>query len=157
MDSSPGAIRVCRERGCRDARVVAIDDVDASLGYFDAVVCLGNTFGIGAPPDTLPRRLDRMRRILTPNGRLVLALLDPLATDDPKHLNYHEQNRAGGRPVGLVRTRLEYRGETSDWWNLWMPTDHELRDAAARASWRISRVISEGSSRLWELVPLRTG
>jgi SAM-dependent methyltransferase len=153
VDSSPGAIKVCRERGCRDARVAAMDDVDAALGCFDAIVCMGNTFGIDQTPERLPDRLERMRRILSPGGRLVLALLDPLATDDVEHLRYHDRNRAAGRPPGLVRSRLEYRDATGEWWDLWLPTEQELRDVAAAAEWRVGRVIPTGSSRLYELQP----
>jgi SAM-dependent methyltransferase len=153
VDSSPGAIEVCRERGCRDARVGAMDDVDASLGGFDAIVCMGNTFGIDQTPHGLPDRLGRMRRALAPGGRLVLALLDPLATDDVEHLRYHERNRAAGRPPGLVRSRLEYRGAAGEWWDLWMPTEQELHNVTAATGWRVARVIPEGSSRLYELEP----
>ncbi len=156
IDSSAGAIAVCRERGCRDARVMPIDDVDSSLGPFDAVVCMGNTFGIGATPDTLPNRLNRVRALLSPGGRLVLALIDPLATTDPNHLRYHERNRAAGRPPGLTRVRLEYRGEITDWWDLWMPTESEFRRAVGEARWRVDRVTPAGSSRLWELFPSPT-
>jgi SAM-dependent methyltransferase len=153
IDASPGAIDVCRERGCGDARVIAIDEVDATLGRFDAIVCMGNTFGIDANPGTLPDRLDRMRSVLAPNGRLVLALLDPLATSDPNHLRYHERNRAAGRPAGLTRARLEYRGEMSDWWHLWLLTESELRDVVAQANWQVANIIPDGASKLWELRP----
>jgi SAM-dependent methyltransferase len=153
IDASAGAIAVCRERGCRDARVVEIDAVDPALGVFDAVICMGNTFGIGRAPETLPDRLSRLRSILVPNGALVVSMIDPLATSDPSHLAYHERNRAAGRPPGLTRTRLEYRGETGDWWELWMPTLQELTSAAAAADWTVTRVVSEGSSRLCVLEP----
>jgi SAM-dependent methyltransferase len=157
VDSSPGAITVCRERGCRDARALGIDDVDESVGRFDAIVCMGNTFGIGSSPAHLPQRLDRMRRLLSPSGRLVLALLDPLSTTDPKHLAYHDRNRAAGRPPGLARVRLEYRGEAGDWWELWMPTEVELRDGADAAGWFVHRMVPEGTSCLWDLAPRAPG
>lgn len=153
VDSSAGAIDVCRARGCRDARVVGIDEVDQSLGVFDAIVCMGNTFGIGSSPDHLPQRLERMRRALSPNGRLLAALIDPLATDAPHHLRYHERNRALGRPPGLTRARLEYRGELGEWWNLWMPTESEMGAALAKADWEVRQGTPAGPSRLWDLAP----
>jgi hypothetical protein len=126
---------------------------DGNRGVFDAIVCMGNTFGIGATPAGLPGRLDRMRRLLAPHGRLILAMLDALHTTDPAHLAYHARNRAAGRPPGLTRARLEYRGEMGDWWNLWMPTEAELRVAARSAGWAVRQVIPEGSSRVYELQP----
>ena len=152
-DASPGAITVCRERGCRDARVLEIDGVGADLGSFDAIICMGNTFGVALDPGTLPRRLHRMRAVLVPNGKLVLSLIDPLATVDPAHLAYHERNRAAGRPPGLTRLRLEYRGMTGDWWELWMPTDAEMHAGATAAGWRVTKAVPEGNSRLYELAP----
>ena len=151
VDASPGAILVCRERGCRDARVLEIDAVSSALGVFDAVVCMGNTFGIGAGPETLPRRLRLMSEVVTPNGTLVLSMIDPVATDDPSHLAYHERNRAAGRPPGLTRACLEYRNAVGQWWDLWMPTPQELATAAATAGWAVVRSTAEGNSRLYEL------
>ena len=151
VDASPGAIAVCLERGCRDARVVEIDLVGAELGSFDAIICMGNTFGIAHGPETLPKRLSRMRRALVPNGKLVLSLIDPLATTDPAHLAYHDRNRAAGRPPGLTRLRLEYRDMASEWWELWMPTEPELRAGAASTGWQIVSAVPEGNSRLYVL------
>jgi SAM-dependent methyltransferase len=153
VDLSPGAISVCRERGCRDARVLDVDAIGRDLGAFDAVICMGNTFGIGAGPTTLPRRLERVRSVLVPNGRLVLALIDPLATTDPAHLRYHERNRAAGRPPGLTRARIEYRGHVGDWWELWMPTPQELAAAASAAGFDMIEAVPEGNSVLYRLAP----
>lgn len=152
-DQSAGAIEVCRAQGCRDARVLDIDDVGPELGEFDAVVCMGNTFGIGAGPDTLPMRLERVRSVLAPNGRIVLALLDPLATTDPAHLAYHARNRAAGRPPGLARARIEYRGSLGEWWELWLPTPDELTAAATAAGFAILEAVPEGNSVVYQLSP----
>jgi len=99
----------------------------------------------------MPARLERLRTVVAPNGRLVVSLIDPFATNDPGHLAYHERNRAEGRPPGLTRARLEYRGTVGDWWELWMPTEPELAAASSAAGWTISRVVAEGASRLYEL------
>jgi SAM-dependent methyltransferase len=151
VDSSPGAITVCRARGCQDAHVAAIDDLPARLGQFDAIICMGNTLGIGCDPDLLTRRLARIRAVSTPAARFLAAIRDPLSASDPDHLAYHARNRAAGRPVGLVRSRLRYRGEVGDWWELWMPTEPEITLAAARGGWTARCLYAEGSGRLYEL------
>lgn len=150
VDASAGAIAVCRARGCRDARVADMDDLPPGLGPFDAIVCMGNTLGIGRGPDTLPRRLAALRTLSAPAGRLLAALRDPLATSDPEHLEYHARNRAAGRPPGLVRSRLRYRGEVGEWWELWMPTEPEVQRVARDSGWAVRCRHSEGSSRLYE-------
>ena len=37
IDNSPGAIAVCRRRGVREARVLAFDAIDESLGTFNTI------------------------------------------------------------------------------------------------------------------------
>jgi SAM-dependent methyltransferase len=151
IDASAGAIAVCRERGCRGAHVAEMDQLPSELAPFDAIICMGNTLGIGQTPEALPRRLAMLRKSTVPGGRLLAALRDPLDTDDPEHLAYHARNRAAGRPPGLTRSRLRYRGELGDWWELWMPTRSELEEAAHRGGWAVSCLHSEGSARLYEL------
>ena len=154
IDASAGAVTVCRERGCRDARVVDIDALSPSLGPFDGIICMGNTLGIGQAPETLPLRLSALRSLIVPGGRLIAAIRDPLSTTDPDHLAYHARNRALGRPPGLTRTRLSYRGELGPWWELWMPTESELGKAAGASGWATRCLSSEGSARLYELTAL---
>lgn len=151
IDLSPGAIAVCRERGCQDARVADIDALPADMPSFDAIICMGNTIGIGQRPDTLPRRLAALRALCLPGGRLVATIRDPLNTDDPDHLGYHERNRAMGRPPGLVRSRLAYRGELGDWWELWMPTRSELELAGQQSGWTVDCRDADDALRVYEL------
>jgi SAM-dependent methyltransferase len=152
VDSSPGAIEICRERGCREALVMDIRDLPFAPGSFDHVVCMGNTLGIGQSPDSFPSFLGQLRGLVGPGGTLVAALVDPLATDDPDHLEYHDRNRALGLPPGMIRTRMAYRGEVSEWWELWMPTSDELRKMAKDAGWSDMRVKGEGADRVVTLI-----
>ena len=150
IDSSAGAIVVCRERGCRDARVADIDDLPADLEPFNTIICMGNTLGIGQDPVRLPERLRRLRTSLEPGGYLLATIRDPLSTEDPDHLRYHARNRAEGRPAGLTRARLKYRGEVGAWWELWMPTEPELELAARDAGWTVRCIDVEGGNRLYQ-------
>ena len=151
IDISPGAIEVCRERGCLDARVANIDALPPDLRSFDAIICMGNTIGIDQSPDTLPGRLAALRGLCRPAGRLLAMIRDPLNTDDPEHLAYHDRNRAMGRPPGFVRSRLRYRGELGKWWELWMPTQAELEVAGQQSGWAVKCAFAEGALRLYEL------
>lgn len=153
IDSSPGAIDVCAERGCRDSRVMDFDDLRFEAGTFDVIICMGNTLGINQSPETLPRFLAKLRRLVNSEGRLLASVIDPLDTTDPKHLEYHARNRTEGRPPGLVRARMEYRGEVGAWWQLWLPTEGEFEQAAVRGGWMVESMEREGPSRLWLLRP----
>jgi SAM-dependent methyltransferase len=151
IDISRGAIAVCRERGCRDARVANIDALPLDLRPFDAMICMGNTLGIGQRPDTLPRRLEALRAMCRPAARLLATIRDPVSTADPEHLAYHDRNRAAGRPPGLVRSRIKYRDELGEWWELWMPTQSELELAGQQSGWSVQCQSAENALRLYEL------
>src|SRR5262249_55018353 len=46
IDLSPLAIKTCKLRGVRDARVCSITRVSSRLGSFDTIVMFGNNFGL---------------------------------------------------------------------------------------------------------------
>lgn len=153
IDSSPGAIRVCSERGCRDARIMDLADPRLDGGSFDALICMGNTIGINQSPKTLPSFLAGLRRLLRPGGRLVVSCTDPLTTTVPTRLEYQAHNRARGLPPGLVRLRLEYRGALGDWWIVWLPTKSEFEGAGREGGWTIESFARDGSAMVWVLRP----
>jgi hypothetical protein len=46
IDTSPIAIRICKQRGVKNARVLGIEDIGRLGPKFDAVVLYGNNFGL---------------------------------------------------------------------------------------------------------------
>ena len=46
VDISPLAIRVCKRRGLRNARLMSIDEISPKMGKFDTILMLGNNFGL---------------------------------------------------------------------------------------------------------------
>lgn len=153
VDASPGAIQVCRERGCLDARVMDFTRADFEGELFDALLCTGNTVGINQSPATLASFFARMRALLKPEGRFIVSGVDPLETTVPNRVEYHALNRARGLPPALVRAKLEYRGALTDWWTLWIPTEDELEVATGEGGWVIDALERHGPSRLWVLRP----
>ena len=151
VDSSPGAIRVCQERGCLDARVMDFTQSPFDGEVFDALLCTGNTVGINQSPATLTSFLAVMRGLLKPGGRFVVSGVDPLGTTVPNRVEYHARNRTRGLPPALIRARLEYRGDLTDWWTLWIPTEREFEAATTEAGWAIESLERDGSMRLWVL------
>ena len=56
---------MCRRRGVSDARVLAIDAIDDSLGLFDTVVMLGQNFGMLGSRTRARSLLGRFARLTT--------------------------------------------------------------------------------------------
>ncbi|MCZ6689133.1 MAG: class I SAM-dependent methyltransferase [Planctomycetota bacterium] len=137
IDSSEGAIEVCRERGCRDARVRDVQAIELESGKFDAVLLMGFTLGLGKTYSDQVSIFRRLHKVTRSTGIIVGTTIDPLDTKDPGHLAYHEQNRQAGRPPGMIRLRVEYKGKMSPWLHVWMMTPQEVGKAALEAGWSI--------------------
>jgi SAM-dependent methyltransferase len=141
IDISPGAIDVCRRRGVRDARLVAIEQLDESLGRFDTVVMLGNNLGLLAAPDAGRATLRRLHELTTARGRIVAESRDVTGTDDPAHLRYQEQNVRRGRLPGQIRIRIRYRDAATPWFDYLMVSPTELERLVDGTGWTVTRVL----------------
>jgi SAM-dependent methyltransferase len=84
IDVSPLAVETCRRRGVRDARVIAVEHVDESLGVFDTIVMFGNNLGLVGASARSKRVLERLHRVSSRAARILGESLDPYTTDDPR-------------------------------------------------------------------------
>ena len=151
VDSSRGNIVICQQRGVKNAIEMDFHHMEFASRSFGAIICMGNTLGIGQSRDSFPVFMGDLRALVKPKGRLVASVIDPLKTEDSVHLAYHERNRAVGRPPGLVRARLRYRGHVSDWWHLYLATEEEFEAAAILGGWVIESMEREGGNMVWAL------
>lgn len=147
IDISPLALEVSRLRGVKDLRLMDVRELSFPDGYFDTVLMLGNNLGIGGDAEQTRRILESLHRITADDGIVIAGTMDPLKTDDPAHLAYHERNRRMNRPPGLVRIRIGFRGEFDDWWELLLVGKEELAQLLEQTGWFISRIYdSDGAS-----------
>lgn len=135
VDSSPGAIEVCRARGCEDARVMDIRSLRLPRDEYRGIIVMGNTLGVHQTPRTLPGLFSTFREASTGHARLVCTTIDPLETEEAVHLKYHERNRERGLPPGLTTVRMKYQDRVGDWVPLWLPTTEELEVAVDGSGW----------------------
>jgi SAM-dependent methyltransferase len=143
IDISPGAVEVARERGVRDVRLLAFEEVDDSIGQFDTIVMLGNNFGLFGSPSKARRLLRRLRPLA---DRIVAASIDPHATEDPAHLAYQERNRRRGRMAGQLRLRVRYRDLIGPWFDYLFVSPDEMASILEGTQWRITRLLQSGSA-----------
>ena len=146
IDISPLALRVARLRGVEDCRLMDVRRLKFPAAYFDTVVMFGNNFGIaGGVPET-QRVLRDLHRVTTEDGIIIASCRDPLNTDNPVHLAYHERNRRRGRPPGLVTIRIGFQGEFDDWINLLLVGEEEMREIIAPTGWTIKTTYASGAN-----------
>ena len=143
IDISPGAVEVARKRGVRDVRLLALEEVDASLGRFDTVVMYGNNFGLFASRAKAQRLLRRLRPFV---GRIVACSNDPYATEDPAHLAYQDRNRTRGRMSGQLRLRVRYRDLVGSWFDYLIVSPDEMAEIIEGTGWQIRRLIQDDGS-----------
>jgi len=137
IDISPLAVEVARLRGVRDSRVMLASDLDFSPRSFDTVLLIGNNFGIAGNIEGTKKLLNLLDELTTRNARLITTCRNPLQTNKPEHLAYHDLNRRRGRPPGQVTIRIEYKGQLGDWFDLLMVDPEAMAQICADSHWGV--------------------
>jgi hypothetical protein len=85
-----------------DARLLALEDVDESLGEFDTLVMFGNNFGLFRSRAKARHLLRQLRPFVR---RIVATSNDPSGTDDPVHspIRSGKQPRSDAGPASAAR------------------------------------------------------
>ncbi|NIA16602.1 MAG: methyltransferase domain-containing protein [Nitrospiraceae bacterium] len=141
IDVSPKAIRVCKRRGLKHARVLSVTQVTSALGAFDTVLMLGNNFGLVANATRARWLLRRLASITSPNARIVASSTNPYGTKHPCHLRYHARNRKRGRMPGQLRIRIRYWTYCTPWFDYLLVSPREMRGLLVGTPWRQAEVI----------------
>ena len=143
IDVSPLAIKVCRLRGVKQAKVMSITEVGPALGTFDTIVMFGNNFGLFGSFKRARWLLRRFRNLTSPGARIIAQTLDPYDTDQPGHKAYHRANRRRGRMGGQIRLRIRYLNYCTPWFDYLMVSETELRRIVAGTGWRVARILRQ--------------
>ena len=139
VDISPLAIRVCKLRGLRKARVIPITKLEPSVGTFDTIVMFGNNFGLFGNPKRAKWLLKRFYNMTADNGRIIAESIDPYKTKDPAHLRYQALNRKRRRLPGQLRIRVRYRNYATPWFQYLIVSKAEMRKILEGTGWTIRR------------------
>jgi len=146
LDVSPQAIRVCKIRGLKNARVMPITKISSKLGKFDTVIMFGNNFGLFGSRKRAKWLLKRFHRMTTEHARIIAESLDPYNTNDPAHLHYHKLSRRRGRMAGQLRIRVRYREYATPWFDYLLVSKREMRDILKGTGWRLKRTLDSSRS-----------
>ena len=141
IDISPLAIKTCRLRGVRDARVCSITSVSARLGEFDTVIMFGNNFGLFGNVRRARWLLKRLYGLTSQTARILAESRDPYQTTSVEHRRYHQLNRRRGRLPGQLRIRVRFGHARTPWFDYLIVSPREMRDIVAGTGWRIAKVI----------------
>lgn len=143
IDNSPLAIKICRLRGLRKARIMSIAEVDKfKPNSFDTVIMMGNNFGLFGSFKRAKMLLKKFYRITSPNALIIAESLDPYKTDKPVHLEYHKFNRKRGRMPGQLRIRIRFEKYVGDWFDYLIVSKKEMKQILKGSGWRIKKFIN---------------
>jgi len=145
IDISPCAIKTCKLRGLKRARVMPLAQAGPRLGVFDTLLMLGINFGLFGTPAKARRLLRKLYHMTSNDARIIAETRDPYKTKDPAHLAYHRHNRRRGRLAGRVRIRVRYKSYATPWFDFLQVSKIELRKILAGTGWTVGRVINHSS------------
>jgi SAM-dependent methyltransferase len=145
-DISPGALEVCRARGLRETLLVSITGLSRRLGEFDTILMLGNNFGLCGSPRRARWLMTRFRSMTSPEACIIAQSVDPLSTEMPDHLAYHQRNRDRGRAPGELRIRVRYRRYVTPWFGLLLVSPDEMATIAEGTGWTIVQTLTDGGA-----------
>lgn len=142
IDSSPGAVKVCKLRGINKALVRPIEGLDKfGPGSFDTVLMMGNNFGLLGNRRKAKSLLKKLARITAPGGKIIAGSLDPYKTTNPDHLLYHKRNRKLGRMAGQIRFRIRYKNVIGGWFDYLFVSQQEMQDILSETDWQVEKFI----------------
>ena len=126
IDTSKGAIEVCKLRGVSDVR--EIDLLDLKDGKFDTILLLMNGTGIFQKLELIDAYLQQLKSLLNPNGQILI---------DSSDLQYMYDSTAEGailvpsdRYYGELEFVMKYKDESSKPFK-WLYLDESIFETAA--------------------------
>ena len=144
IDNSPGAIKVCRLRGVKNAMVRSIAEIGKfKAGSFDTILMMGNNFGLFGNPKRAKRLLRQMFRITTEQGQIIAEATDPYQTSEPVHVQYLKANRSRGRMSGQLRLRIRHKDVVGAWFDYLFVSQNEMEMILEGTGWEIKKVFRD--------------
>lgn len=140
LDTSAGALAVCRRRGVRDLVHGTVDEHVADGPRYDTFLLLGNNLGLLEGRERAPAFLAALAALARPGAQVIAQGTDPYGTRDPVHTGYHERNRQRGRMGGQLRLRLRYRELGTPWFDYLVCSADELATLVRGTLWTLDDV-----------------
>jgi len=142
IDTSPGAVKVCKLRGLEKVLVRSIEDVDKfGANSFDTVLMLGNNFGLFSSRRKAISLLWKFAKIVSPEGKIIAGTLDPYKTSNPDHLRYQKRNKMRGRMAGQIRFRVRFKSFVGGWFDYLLVSQKEMHDILSETDWQVEKFI----------------
>lgn len=141
IDISPLAVKVCKLRGVKQAKVLSLEDAKFKSGVFDTILMLGNNFSVFGNFNKARRLLNKLHRITSRQALIIAETRDPYETDHPAYLEYFERNKKKNRMCGQLRGRVRFEKFVSKWFDWLMVSKDEMQEILNGAKWTVREFI----------------
>ena len=147
IDSSPGAVAVCKFRGVKQVKLLPIEKI-GQLGsdQFDTIIMMGNNLGLLGGPIKAKLLLKKLYRITSDKAQIIAENNHPYKTSNPIHLNYHKFNRRRGRLAGQLKLRVRYKNIIGKWFDYLLVSPQELKEILKGTGWKLKKIIPSQTS-----------
>ncbi len=146
IDSSPLAIKICKLRGLKKAKVMPIEEVKFKPDSFDTIIMMGNNFGLFGSFKKARRLLKKFHKMTSKNGLIIASTRDTYKTENPEHLEYHRLNKKRGRMGGQLRIRVRFRKYVGRWFDYLIVSKKEMQEILKGPGWKIKEFIDSDNS-----------
>jgi len=143
IDVSPEAVGCARRRGVDKAFLMDARHLAFPPRSFDTFVLFGNNFGIAGDFTATRRLLRNLAAIAKPGARIIASTRTPGSWIE-RHAEYVMKNVREGRPPGLIRLRMIYKGRGGTWFPLLLLGPDDAMRLCFSARWGVIRVVPSG-------------
>jgi SAM-dependent methyltransferase len=146
IDSSPLAIKVCKLRGLKQAKVMSIEELNFKPKSFDTIIMMGSNFGLFGSFTKARSLLKKFHIMTSKNGLIIASTRDTYKTDIADHLEYHKLNKKRGRMAGQLRVRIRFRKCVGRWFDYLIVSKKEMEEILKGTGWKIREFIDSDNS-----------
>jgi SAM-dependent methyltransferase len=144
VDTSPGAVEVCRARGIGDVRLADLTKL-VDERTWDTILLMCGNLGLAGDWEPTRRLLMRLRKRASRGGILIGDSVDP-TSDDPVDLAYEERNRVDGFHRGYFRLRLHYGDLVTPWWDQINFPPADIQTLVEETGWTLDQRLGDADA-----------
>jgi len=141
IDNSPGAIRLAKKRGVKNAICRSITQIDRRLAPVDTFVLFGHNFGLLGNETRARWLLRRFKNLCNDDGLILATSRDASISDLPADIAYRRGNRRQGKLPGQMRVRIRYRDIRGLWLDFLFASKKEVIRIVDGTGWQVSHFI----------------
>jgi SAM-dependent methyltransferase len=139
IDNSPIAVKISRERGLKDARKMAIEEISPRLGKFSTVIMLGHNFGLFQDVKKMKKILVVLDKMTPEDGVIIAESMDPHRLFGNEESEYRRRNVENGMLPGHVRVRILIKNIIGPWFDYLFVSKKEMKELLEGTPWRVKR------------------